>query len=342
MPEFRHVLSSLQFTREDLSQIFALAEAFQRRRRATGRLSVPILADCVVVVPFYQPSTRTRTSFEVAAQRLGASVSVTENAKEFSSTVKGESLEDSIRVLSRYGDAIILRHDETGSAERAAKVSRVPLINAGDGKGEHPTQAALDQYTIFQLLKDRKGSDGPFVPGLQVAFMGDLKYGRTVRSLARLLANVPVTLRCISLPDLRLPSELKRELESHPNVTITEHDRPEEALAGADVVYVTRTQTEHIEDEVEVERLRIASKPYRLSPQNLAALPASAIILHPLPRDTVGDELPTAVDADPRAKYFDQAENGLYVRMALLCWVFQEGLDPSRWPVRNLWARVNE
>jgi aspartate carbamoyltransferase catalytic subunit len=259
---------------------------------------------------FYEPSTRTRMSFSAAAQHLGMSVVVTENAKEFSSAIKGESLEDTIRVLGEYfPDVIALRHHENGAAERAAKVSTVPIINAGDGSGQHPTQALLDLYTIHQALGR--------IEDLTVVIGGDLAHGRTARSLAYLLAKFPrVRIRFVAPPDLRIGTDIKDHLAER-QVPFTEEEALDDALRACDVVYWTRIQRERFDATDQQEQpLR-----YVIGPREMALLGPRAILLHPLPRL---DEIPVEVDADPRAWYFRQAGNGMVIRMALLEWMLED------------------
>jgi aspartate carbamoyltransferase catalytic subunit len=253
---------------------------------------------------FYEPSTRTRLSFEAAMLRLGGRTMGTDNAREFSSAAKGETLEDTIRIVSGYADAIVLRHSEEGAARRAAMVSDVPVINAGDGKGQHPTQALLDVYTI----KDELGR----LDGVSVAMVGDLANGRTARSLAYLLSKYEgVAIWFVAPPEVAMRDDIKAHLDEH-GVTWRETRELDEVLPQVDVVYQTRIQKERFADEAAYEALKGI---YRIDPPALTRLRPDAIVMHPLPRV---DEIAPEVDADPRAAYFRQARNGLYIRMALL------------------------
>lgn len=254
----------------------------------------------VAATLFYEPSTRTRLSFESASQRLGMNIISTENAKEFSSAIKGESIEDSTKVLGGYADIIIMRHHETGAADRAAAVSTVPIINAGDGKGEHPTQALLDLYTI----KNEKGR----LNDLHVVIGGDLAHGRTARSLAQMLSIYDGNrVSFVSTPELRVGDDIKEHLRQK-GMEFTETDDMFAPLHDADVVYWTRLQKERLADQ------NIESS-FQINQAALQVMPPDAIIMHPLPRV---DEIEVSVDADRRAAYFRQAENGLFVRMALI------------------------
>jgi aspartate carbamoyltransferase catalytic subunit len=259
------------------------------------------LQNKIVAVLFLEPSTRTRLSFEAAAQRLGARVvSVAEPAS--SSAAKGETLLDTVRVLAGYADLIVMRQGETGGARRAADAVAVPIINAGDGAGEHPTQALLDLYTI------RRETGG--LDGLSVAMVGDLKYGRTVHSLAYALLPFRPSFIFCSPPELPLPESVAADLRAS-GAPLVQTDSLPLALK-ADVVYMTRLQRERFPDPAAFERLKGA---YVLTRELVEKHHPEALILHPLPRV---DEIAVDVDALPRAAYFRQAHNGMYVRMALL------------------------
>lgn len=253
---------------------------------------------------FYEPSTRTRFSFESAMARLGGTVLTTENAKEFSSAAKGETLYDSTRVMCGYADLIVMRHNEPGSAKRAAEASSVPVLNAGDGSGQHPTQALLDLYTIKDSF--------PAIDGLSIAMVGDLKYGRTVRSLSYLLTKYEnITIYFVSPAVCKMDDDLKNYLTSN-NVKWEEEDSLEKILPLVDCVYMTRVQKERFHD---LEDYKRAAGKYILDAEKVKLMKEESIIMHPLPRV---DEIAREVDEDPRAQYFEQAENGLYIRMALL------------------------
>lgn len=296
-----HILTGGQFAdKKLLEKIFKRAEGFEK-----GKVK-KLLKDKVVATLFYEPSTRTRLSFESAAVRLGASIISTENASANSSAFKGETIEDTIRVVESYADIIVMRHPEKGSAERAAKVSSVPIINAGDGAHEHPTQAMYDAYTI----KKEMGH----LDKLTIAFVGDLLYGRTVHSLLPMLSMYEGNnFIFVSPKELALPEEFKKELKEK-NISFSETQNLEDALKNADVIYMTRVQKErfsNIEDYNKVKDLCL------LKPEHLKLMKAKSAIMHPLPRV---NEIDSALDSDPRAAYFRQAKNGLYVRMALLCY----------------------
>jgi aspartate carbamoyltransferase catalytic subunit len=265
------------------------------------RLLMGLHAGRVVTALFYEPSTRTRLSFVSAAKRLGMHVIETENAAEFSSASKGETIEDSTRVVAGYSDLIVMRHKENGAANRAAAVSHVPVINAGDGTGEHPTQALLDLYTIENKKKT--------LSGLHVVVGGDLKHGRTARSLTQLMTLYPGNhFSFVSTDDLKMGDDVKGYVLDSGS-TFSETTDMYEPLPTADVVYWTRMQTER-HNGIEQRGLD-----YVIGERALSVMHQDAIIMHPLPR--VG-EIDPAIDNDERAIYFDQAQNGLYVRMALL------------------------
>lgn len=297
---WKHVVSVRQFDRADLERIFEVAREMRVVRRYGGSRE---LAGRMMVSLFYEPSTRTRVSFEAAMNYLGGAVSGTESARQFSSAAKGETLEDTIRILSGYSDVIVLRHDKAGAAERAAKVSEVPIINAGDGVGEHPTQALLDLFTITEELGRPDG--------LTITLLGDLKHGRTVHSLARLLTRYGARLRFVAPPTLRLPGEVREELLAA-GMDVYETEQIQEVLPSSDVLYVTRIQKERFESAEHFDAVRSI---YRVTPETMRLAQQKMIVMHPLPRV---DELAQEVDEDPRAAYIRQARNGLYVRMALL------------------------
>jgi len=256
---------------------------------------------------FYEPSTRTSSSFTASMERLGGSV-IPINEVKYSSVSKGETLTDTVRTLECYADVIVLRHPEVGSAAAAAAVARKPIINAGDGVGEHPTQALLDAFTIHEEL----GVGG--MDGLTVTMLGDLKYGRTVHSLARLLSLYDVKLNYVSPEILRMPQEVMDEVGAR-NIPQAVYDSLEEALPSTDVLYVTRVQRERFEDPADYEKVKGA---FVVNPQVMETAKRQMIVMHPLPRVT---EISMDFDADPRAAYFRQMEYGLYVRMALLAMV---------------------
>jgi aspartate carbamoyltransferase catalytic subunit len=303
-----HVLSTKQFLdHAKLEELFAAADLLEKQD-AAGSIP-PVLAGKILATVFYEPSTRTRFSFEAGMLKLGGQVITTESAAHFSSAVKGETIEDSTKVISGFADVIVMRHPEQGAAERAAKVSAVPVINGGDGIGEHPSQALYDLYTIKKELGR--------VDGLHVAFVGDMKNGRTVKSLLTLLNSYQdVRISLISPEALALPPERIEELKQK-NVNFEVSTSLESALKDADVFYVTRVQKERFASVEEYEKLKDS---YIIDAKTLASMKDRSIIMHPLPRV---NEISTEVDSDPRAAYFRQAKNGLYVRMALLASVLQ-------------------
>ncbi len=308
----RHVLYSQQFDRSILDRLFRRADEFRRQIAIPSeKLALTrIHRGKTLFSVFYEPSTRTRMSFVAAGQHLGMSVVATENAREFSSAIKGESLEDTIRVLCEYyPDAIALRHYETGAAERAARYSTVPIINAGDGAGQHPTQALLDLYTIQQALGT--------IAGLTVTIGGDLANGRTARSLAYLLAKFEgVRILFVSPDPLGMGLDIKEHLREK-GVAFSEESRLEDALPRSDVVYWTRVQKERLGPEAVDEGLHLR---FVIGPAQLDLMKPHAVLMHPLPRLA---EIPPEVDADPRAWYFRQAGNGMFIRMSLLEWIFE-------------------
>jgi aspartate carbamoyltransferase catalytic subunit len=296
----KHVIESQQFSRSLLDELFALTEEIKHEpHRFSGRLNGRVMAAL-----FYEPSTRTRLSFEAAMLRLGGQTMGTDNAREFSSTAKGETLEDTIRIVSGYADVIVLRHNEEGAAKRAASVSTVPIINAGDGPGQHPTQALLDLYTIRQELGR--------IDGIRVAMVGDLANGRTVRSLTYLLSKFKdMKIWFVAPPQVAMRDDLKAHLTEH-NVPWVETEDLDAVLPEVDVVYQTRIQKERFTDPNAYLALKGI---YRIDNRSLGLMRKYAIVMHPLPRV---DEIAPEVDADPRAAYFRQAHNGLHIRMALL------------------------
>lgn len=297
------ILSVNQFDRADLEYIFGVASEMQEMVRRVG--SFDLLKGKILANLFYEPSTRTSSSFTSAMERLGGSV-IPINEVRYSSVSKGESLPDTVRTLECYADVLVLRHPETGSAALAAQYARKPLINAGDGVGEHPTQALLDLYTIQAELGR--------IDGLSVTMLGDLKYGRTVHSLARLLTRYDVTINYVSPEILRMPAEILDEI-AEKGIPQAEMNTLDAVLPQTDVLYVTRVQKERFEDPAEYELVKGS---YVIDPQTMQAAKEEMIVMHPLPR--VG-EISMDFDDDPRAAYFRQMEYGLYVRMALLAMV---------------------
>jgi aspartate carbamoyltransferase len=297
------ILSVRQFDRADLEHIFGVAQEMLEMVRRVG--SFDLLKGKILANLFYEPSTRTSSSFTAAMERLGGSV-IPINEVRYSSVSKGESLPDTIRSLECYADVLVLRHPETGSAALAAKYARKPVINAGDGIGEHPTQALLDLFTIQAELGT--------IDGLTVTMLGDLKYGRTVHSLARLLEQFKVRINYIAPEILRMPAEIIAELNEK-GIPQSEHGTLDAVLAETDVLYVTRVQKERFEDPTIYESVKGS---YVITSETMQVAKEQMIVMHPLPR--VG-EISMDFDDDPRAAYFRQMEYGLYVRMALLAMV---------------------
>jgi aspartate carbamoyltransferase len=299
----KDIVSVKQFNREDLEYIFAVAHEMRTMVERVGTFD--LLKGKILANLFYEPSTRTSSSFTAAMERLGGSV-IPINEVKYSSVTKGESLPDTVRTLESYADVIVLRHPETGSAAIAAKAAHKPVINAGDGVGEHPTQALLDALTIREELGH--------LDGLTVTMLGDLKYGRTVHSLARLLSLYKVKLNYVSPDILQMPDEIIDELKAR-NMDQAEYISLEKVLPETDVLYVTRVQKERFEDHSVYEKVKGA---YVIDPAIMKAAKERMIVMHPLPRVT---EISMDFDDDPRAAYFRQMEYGLYVRMALLAMV---------------------
>lgn len=301
----KDIISVKQFRREDLEYIFGVAHEMRGMVERIGTFD--LLKGKILASLFYEPSTRTSSSFTAAMERLGGSV-IPINEVKYSSVTKGETLADTVRTLECYADVIVLRHPEIGSAAIAAKAARKPVINAGDGIGEHPTQALLDAFTIKEEL-------GPF-DGLTVTMLGDLKYGRTVHSLARLLSLFDVKLNYVSPDILKMPKEVMDEV-SEKNIPQNQFSTLDTVLPETDVLYVTRVQKERFENADEYEKVKGA---YVIDPEIMKTANAKRdmIVMHPLPRIT---EISMDFDDDPRAAYFRQMEYGLYVRMALLAMV---------------------
>lgn len=294
------VLSVNQFNRPKLEYIFRVAHNMRAMVEQFG--TADLLHGHVLANLFYEPSTRTSSSFAAAMTRLGGRV-ISINEVHYSSVSKGESLPDTVRTLECYADVIVLRHPEVGAAATAAKYAAKPIINAGDGVGEHPTQALLDLFTIQEELGR--------IDGLKVGMVGDLRYGRTVHSLTRLLRLYDVELAFVSPDMLRLPDELRHEMQVA-NRPYRESDDIHTVIGDVDVLYVTRVQKERFSDMGEYD----AVKDHFIVDAGLLTHAKDAmIIMHPLPR--VG-EIDYAVDDDPRAAYFRQMRNGMYIRMALL------------------------
>jgi aspartate carbamoyltransferase catalytic subunit len=302
----KHVIESQQFTVPLLMELFERSRGMERVVARGGSLDYQ---NRIMTALFYAPSTRTRLSFEAAMHRLGGRVLSTEHAGAFSSEIEGEQVEDSIRIISGYSDVIVIRHTDEDGARRAAEVSPVPVINAGDGDGgQHPTQALLDLYTIYRQRP---------LDGLSVAIVGELDQGRTARSLAYLLAKFErVRMFFVSPPQLQMKPDIMAYLDEH-GVRYELETDIDRVIGEVDVVYQTRIRPERVRDVNGLKR-------YAIDSTVVQRMKADAIILHPLPRTV---ELDKSVDADPRALYFRQAMNGLYVRMALLTMLLDK--EPS-------------
>jgi aspartate carbamoyltransferase len=309
----KDIISVKQFSRADLEYVFGVAHEMRGMVERVGTFD--LLKGKILANLFYEPSTRTSSSFTAAMERLGGSV-IPINEVKYSSVSKGESLADTVRTLECYADVIVLRHPETGSAAIAAKAARKPVINAGDGVGEHPTQALLDAFTIFEELGPSTLLRTGAAPGdiMTVTMLGDLKYGRTVHSLARLLSLFKVKINYVSPDILKMPKEVIDEVSAK-GIPQAEFSTLDEVLPETDVLYVTRVQKERFEDPANYEKVKGA---YVIDPAIMKAAKQEMIVMHPLPR--VGEISPD-FDDDPRAAYFRQMEYGLYVRMALLAMV---------------------
>jgi len=303
----KHVVESQQFTVPLLMELFERSRGMERVVARGGSLDYQ---NRIMATLFYAPSTRTRLSFEAAMHRLGGRVLSTEHAGAFSSEIEGEQVEDSIRIIGGYSDVIVIRHPEDHGARRAAEVSPVPVINAGDGNGgQHPTQALLDLYTIYRQRP---------LDGLSVAIIGELDKGRTARSLAYLLAKFErVKMFFVSPPQLQMKADILGYLDEH-GVRYELESDIDRVIGEVDVVYQTRIRPERVrdsEDRKNEGRENDGLRRYAIDSKVVQRMKPEALILHPLPRTV---ELDKSVDADPRAMYFRQARNGLYVRMALL------------------------
>lgn len=290
-----HVLTAKQYTKETLEELFTLTDDIKNNPQKYAKT----LDGKIVAVMFYEPSTRTRLSFETAALRLGGQLISTENASANSSGKKGETLEDTVKILQGYADAIVIRHSSDTWPQDAIKVAQVPILNAGAGKGEHPTQALLDVYTIREHRKT--------LDGVKVAILGDLLNGRTIHSLLRLVSlynNVEVyglSKECFALPQEYIDMLNARGIE------YKKCNNFDDIPKDVDILYHTRIQSERFEGD-------FGKEEYIINKEVLNKFSENTIVLHPLPRN---EEIATDIDDDPRAMYFKQAHNGLYVRMAL-------------------------
>lgn len=300
----KDILSVSQFDPDLLEYVFARSREMREMVERQG--GSDLLKGRVLACIFYEPSTRTSSSFIAAMERLGGSVIPITQGVQFSSVSKGETLADTMRTLEQYADVIVLRHPTVGSAQLAADYTSVPVLNAGDGAGEHPTQALLDLFTIREELGR--------LNGLKVAMVGDLRFGRTVHSLTRLLLHYDVSLRFVSPEILRLPLTIMNDVIDA-GVDVRETHDVADVIENADVLYVTRVQKERFSDLTQYEEVKDF---YAITPELMEHAKEKMVVLHPLPR--VG-EIHYAVDDDPRAAYFRQVRNGMFVRMALLAGV---------------------
>ena len=295
--ENRSLVTIAEHSREKILYMLEMAKEFEAHPNRH------ILDGKVVATLFFEPSTRTRLSFETAANRLGARVIGFSDPKATSSS-KGETLKDTIKMVSNYADIIVMRHHLEGAARYASEVTTVPIVNAGDGANQHPSQTMLDLYSIYKT----QGT----LENLNIFLVGDLKYGRTVHSLLMAMRHFNPTFHFIAPDELRMPEEYKIYCREH-NIKYVEHtDFTEEIIADADILYMTRVQRERFFNEEDYIRLRDS---YILTAEKLSLAPADMAVLHPLPRV---NEITLDVDDDPRAAYFEQAQNGVYVRMALI------------------------
>ena len=306
MNENRSLVSIANLSKDKIMYLIYMAQEFEKHPNRK------ILDDRVVATLFFEPSTRTRLSFETAANRLGARVIGFTDPKVTSST-KGETLKDTIMMVSNYADVIVMRHYLEGAARYASEVSPVPVINAGDGANQHPTQTMLDLYSIYKT----QGT----LENLNIYLVGDLKYGRTVHSLIMALRHFNPTLHFIAPEDLSLPNEYKDFCKEN-NIKFEEHnDFNADVISNADILYMTRVQRERFTDPMEYERVKDV---YILRASMLKKARENMKILHPLPRV---NEIDYDVDNDPHAYYFEQARNGLYARQAIICDVLGISLD---------------
>ena len=292
----RNLISITDFSKEEYIQVLDIAEEFEKNPKQ------PILSDKVVATLFFEPSTRTRLSFESAANQLGARVIGFSNPAA-TSQAKGESLHDTITMVSSYSDLIVMRNPKEGSSRYASEVANVPVINAGDGANQHPTQCMLDLYSI----RKTQGT----LDNLQIAMVGDLKYGRTVHSLVQAMCNFNATFHLVSPTELKLPSSVKSSIKEA-NLKYYQYTDMRDIIPTADIIYMTRVQRERFPDPMEYERVKDSCI---LTADMLKGCKENMRILHPLPRV---NEITTDVDDTPYAYYFQQAQNGVYVRQALM------------------------
>jgi aspartate carbamoyltransferase catalytic subunit len=299
----KDILHGNQFSKSELQAIMKVASDFERELKGKG--TIPLLKGKLVATLFFEPSTRTRLSFEAAMQRLGGGV-ISMGAVESSSVAKGETLSDTARTVAQYADVIVVRHPRIGSAKEAAEAVDIPVINAGDGAGQHPTQALLDLYTIRKELGSLKN--------LKISLVGDLKNGRTVHALVEVLSHFEVSLYFISPGLLRMPEEITARVKEK-GCEVTETEDLALGASRSDLIYMTRIQKERFADLSEYEKVKGS---YIINREFIDRLKKKITILHPLPRV---DEINPDVDSYPGAAYFRQMRNGVYVRMALLAMI---------------------
>ncbi len=300
----KDILHGNQFSKKEIEAILQVASEFEKELKKRG--SIPLLKGKILATLFFEPSTRTRLSFETAMQRLGGGV-IGMGSVESSSVAKGETLIDTIQTVSQYADVIVLRHPRTGSAKEAADATTIPIINAGDGAGQHPTQALLDIYTIRKELGTLKS--------LTISLVGDLKHGRTVHALVEVLSLFQAKFYFVSPASLRMPEEITSNLRGK-GIEIIETEEMVEAGRASNLIYMTRIQKERFTDLTEYEKVKGS---FIIDQAFLDRLKKKVTILHPLPRV---DEIHPEVDSYPGAAYFRQVRNGVFVRMALLAMIF--------------------
>ena len=300
----KDILHGNQFTKKDIDAIIKVAAGFEKELKGKGALN--LLKGKILATLFFEPSTRTRLSFEAAMQRLGGGV-ISMASAESSSVAKGETVADTAMTVAQYADAIVIRHPRIGSAKEAAEAADIPVINAGDGAGQHPTQALLDIYTISKELGSLKN--------LKISLVGDLKNGRTVHALVEILSLYGAKLYFVSPGLLKMPDEITARLKSK-GVEIVETEDLAYAASQTDLVYMTRIQKERFSDLAEYERVKGSCV---VDGKFLAALKKDLTVMHPLPRV---DEIHTEVDSYAGAAYFRQVRNGVSIRMALLAMIF--------------------
>lgn len=309
----RHILSVTQFTKPQILAYIVRATQFKKKEKLPPKK----FPEKTILNVFYEPSTRTSCSFQAAAIKLGCNViSITD---KYSSVEKGETLEDTIKTLNYYGDAIVLRHPNKGAARMASIVSNIPIINAGDGNGEHPTQALLDIFTIYtELQKNNIELDNVSRSQLTVTFVGDLKNSRTIHSLIHILVLFPnIRFVYIAPPTLEMPEEIVEKINSLNNIQQITTLTLEAAISITDILYVTRIQKERFSNVVDYYNITLNHnfKNYCITKRLLEFAKPTTLIMHPLPRTS---EIDQDIDNDPRAVYFTQVENGVYMRMAIL------------------------